>query len=75
MARGVIVATGKTNNSSFTLIPENSWTPSATLSVYILNSADRYHTIISASEKLNIKGMFKNKVYAYIRYQLFITVL
>uniref|UniRef100_A0A8C5MP20 Alpha-2-macroglobulin domain-containing protein n=1 Tax=Leptobrachium leishanense TaxID=445787 RepID=A0A8C5MP20_9ANUR len=61
MAKDGVVATGKKSNTSFTLTPEQSWAPSVTLIVYLLNS-DCPHNISKTSRKISIKGSFENKV-------------
>ncbi|XP_053314791.1 CD109 antigen-like [Spea bombifrons] len=61
MAKGIIVAAGKKTNSSFTLTPEQSWAPSATLKVYFLYINSDYGQIVETSKTLYIKGAFRNK--------------
>ncbi|KAM4694312.1 CD109 antigen-like [Discoglossus pictus] len=61
-AKGIIVATGKKTTPSFTLTPDYSWAPSATLNVYFLNMNVSNGEFVQGTKTLSIKEMFKNKV-------------
>ncbi|XP_053316327.1 CD109 antigen-like [Spea bombifrons] len=49
MAKGMIVSTGRTTNTSFTLTPEHSWVPYASVNVHILNNNGINVGIVHAS--------------------------
>ncbi|XP_053566414.1 CD109 antigen-like [Bombina bombina] len=61
-AKGIIVSTGRNMGTSFTLTPEQSWAPSALLTVYFLNLNSSYNNIVQDTKLLTINGTFKNKV-------------
>ncbi|CAH2248908.1 CD109 antigen [Pelobates cultripes] len=62
MARGVIVFVGQTTNSSFTLTPEHSWAPQATIIIYFMINNGEGGDIMQTSETIHIQGLFQNKV-------------
>ncbi|XP_063297808.1 CD109 antigen-like [Pelobates fuscus] len=61
MGKGVVAA-GKKTNALFTLTPEHSWAPSATLIVYALDTNCTYYNIVKTSEIIYIEGSFNNTV-------------
>ncbi|XP_053566416.1 CD109 antigen-like [Bombina bombina] len=61
-AKGIIVSTGRNMGTSFTLTPEQSWAPSALLTVYFLNLNSSHNNIVQDTKLLTINGTFKNKV-------------
>ncbi|KAM8953043.1 CD109 antigen-like [Pelodytes ibericus] len=62
IAKGIIVAAGKKSSLIFTLTPEQSWAPSATLIVYLVTPDCAYSNIYKTSEIFYIKDTFKNTV-------------
>ncbi|XP_063297809.1 CD109 antigen-like [Pelobates fuscus] len=65
MAKGGAVAAGKIPDALFTLTPERSWTPSATLIIYLFNFNCHYYyyyQIMKTSEILYIKDIFENTI-------------
>ncbi|XP_031758762.1 CD109 antigen [Xenopus tropicalis] len=49
---GVIVAAGKTSNSSFTLTAETSWLPSVQVTAYFINPDERFGSDIGFNTKI-----------------------
>ncbi|XP_068089452.1 CD109 antigen-like [Hyperolius riggenbachi] len=58
VSRGLVVAAGK-NRTTFSLTPENSWTPSAQINVYLI---DDKKGIMQISKTFDIKRSLGNKV-------------
>ncbi|XP_069462356.1 CD109 antigen-like [Ambystoma mexicanum] len=59
LSKGQVLAAGKQNKTSFTLTPENSWTPKATVNVYYIHNNGK---VIIDSRTFSIKQAFGNKV-------------
>ncbi|XP_029451477.1 CD109 antigen isoform X2 [Rhinatrema bivittatum] len=59
LSRGRIVTVGKKTSTTFTLTPENSWTPVACVLVYYISDTG---DIISDVLTLRIQRIFRNKV-------------
>lgn len=60
-ANGKVLAAGK-NKTSFSLTPEQSWTPNAQILVYFLNLNNSFGGIIQTTQILRITGALKNQV-------------
>ncbi|XP_040205893.1 CD109 antigen-like [Rana temporaria] len=60
-ANGKVLAAGK-NKTSFSLTPEQSWTPNAQILVYFLNQNNSFDGIIQTTQILPITGALKNQV-------------
>ena len=59
VSRGLLVAVGKQNSTTFSLIPENSWAPKACIIVYYIEDDGE---IINDVLKIPVQLVFKNKV-------------
>lgn len=59
VSRGQLVAVGKQNSTTFSLIPENSWAPKACIIVYYIEDDGE---IINDVLKIPVQLVFKNKV-------------
>ena len=59
VSRGQLVAVGKHNSTTFSLIPENSWAPKACNIVYYIEDDGE---IINDVLKIPVQLVFKNKV-------------
>ncbi|XP_055965928.1 CD109 antigen [Sorex fumeus] len=59
VSRGQLVAAGKQNSTTFSLIPENSWAPKACVIVYYV---EKDGEIISDVLKIPVELVFKSKV-------------
>ncbi|KAM4771055.1 CD109 antigen-like [Rhinophrynus dorsalis] len=62
MAKGMIVSTGKTSDTSFTLTPGRSWAPSAMIIAYFIYVNGNNSYIVQATQRIYVKGIFENKV-------------
>ncbi|XDB53570.1 hypothetical protein AB1E18_007088 [Capra hircus] len=59
VSRGQLVAVGKQNSTTFSLIPENSWAPKACIIVYYIEDDGE---IINDVLKIPVQLVFKNKI-------------
>ncbi|XP_070274330.1 CD109 antigen [Myotis yumanensis] len=59
ISRGQLMAMGKQNSTTFSLIPENSWAPKACVVVYYIEDDGE---IINDVLKIHIQVVFENKV-------------
>ncbi|KAM7136412.1 CD109 antigen isoform 1-T1 [Molossus nigricans] len=59
VSRGQLVAVGKQNSTTFSLIPENSWAPKACVIVYYIEDDGE---IINDVLKIPVQLVFKNKI-------------
>ncbi|EPQ04748.1 CD109 antigen, partial [Myotis brandtii] len=59
ISRGQLMAMGKQNSATFSLIPENSWAPKACVMVYYIEDDGE---IINDVLKIHIQVVFENKV-------------
>ena len=59
VSRGQLVAVGKQNSTTISLIPENSWAPKACIIVYYIEDDGE---IINDVLKIPVQLVFKNKV-------------
>lgn len=59
VSRGQLVAVGKSNSTTFSLTPENSWAPKACIIVYYIEDDGE---IINDVLKIHVQLVFKNKI-------------